>query len=140
MANGYENLIPGNTPNGHKLTLEEQKAGGRASVEARRQKKSLKELVEIIAGSAVKNDQNRATLERAGLEPNEMTQAALIAHNIVYGSAQGDHRSISEFLDITGQRITRNINENHNLEYKPLIDLTNRKTVLEKKKNAGKKA
>ena len=38
MAN-IENLIPG----GHKLTLEEQSMGGKASVEARRKRKSLKE-------------------------------------------------------------------------------------------------
>ncbi len=38
MAN-IDNLIPG----GHKLTLEEQSAGGKASVEARRKRKSLKE-------------------------------------------------------------------------------------------------
>ena len=38
MAN-VDNLIPG----GHKLTLEEQSAGGKASVEARRKRKTLKE-------------------------------------------------------------------------------------------------
>lgn len=38
MAN-IDNLIPG----GHKLTLEEQSMGGKASVEARRKRKSLKE-------------------------------------------------------------------------------------------------
>ena len=38
MAN-EQNLIPG----GHKLTLEEQSMGGKASVEARRKRKSLKE-------------------------------------------------------------------------------------------------
>ena len=46
---------------------------------------------------------------------------------INYQDENGDHKSVAEFMDGTGQKITRNINENHNVEYKPLIDLTKRK-------------
>lgn len=59
---GKDNLIPG----GHKLTLEEQKAGGRASVEARRRKATmiadLEKLLETDNKKAGKTYQELATL------------------------------------------------------------------------------
>lgn len=60
-----QNLIPG----GHVLTLEEQKAGGRASVEERRRRKSLREDLDIYL----------ATLDEDGVSLQEKIIFQLIA-------------------------------------------------------------
>lgn len=60
-----ENLIPASAENGHKLTVEEQKAGGIASGEARRQKKKMREMLEMclqMTNSSGKTYQELATL------------------------------------------------------------------------------
>lgn len=56
MANKTDNLIP----QAHKLTVEEQSAGGIASGEARRKRKALKE--ELIALLELNNNQEKMSL------------------------------------------------------------------------------
>ena len=73
-----------------------------------------------------------AMIEEMGITDEEMTNQMAIAVRIALGAVNGDHKSVAEFMDGTGQKITRNINENHNVEYKPLIDLTKRKKNGEK--------
>lgn len=122
MAN-EQNLIP----QAHKLTVEEASMGGIASGKVRKQRKMLKELLEEVADKQVKSEKIKATLAEMGFEDNEQTNQLAIAVRVILGAVQGDHKSIAEFMDGTGQKITRNINENHNVEYKPLVDLTKRK-------------
>lgn len=57
MAKASDNLIP----QAHKLTLEEQSAGGKASVKARREKKAFKELLEMLLEEEVKDTKGNAT-------------------------------------------------------------------------------
>lgn len=137
MAN-EQNLIPASAPNGYKLSAEEQSKGGKASVEARRRKKSLKELVEMFANLPPSDPALIDRLKQEGIAEEEITRGALIARNIVIGAVNQDHKAVAEYMDVTGQRIIRNVNENHNIEYKPLVDLTIRKKNQEDKKN-GKK-
>ena len=66
---GKDNLIP----QGHILTLEEQKAGGRASVEARRKKKTMLEVLEKTLDTVPKSDKNKE-----GLSYQEMATLGLI--------------------------------------------------------------
>jgi hypothetical protein len=61
MAN-VDNLIPG----GHKLTLEEQSMGGKASVEARRKRKTLKEeLLLLLESGDTQESVTLALIEKA---------------------------------------------------------------------------
>lgn len=57
MAKASDNLIP----QAHKLTLEEQSAGGKASVKARREKKAFKELLEMLLEEEVKDTNGNST-------------------------------------------------------------------------------
>lgn len=125
MAN-EQNLIPNSERTPEELR-EITRKGGIASGEARRKKKTLKELLEAVAEKNVQSDKIKKTLSDLGFEDNEQTYNLAIAVRIMNGALNGDHKSISEYMDGTGQKITRNINENHNIEYKPLIDLTKRK-------------
>ena len=63
MANKNDNLIPG----GHKLTLEEQKMGGIASGEARRQKATMKATLEMLLNETNKNGKTYRELATLGL-------------------------------------------------------------------------
>lgn len=125
MAN-EQNLIPNSERTPEELR-EITRKGGIASGEARRKKRTLKELLEAVAEKNVQSDKIKKTLSDLGFEDNEQTYNLAIAVRIMNGALNGDHKSISEYMDGTGQKITRNINENHNIEYKPLVDLTKRK-------------
>lgn len=57
------NLIPG----GHKLTLEEQKAGGKASGKARREKATMKATLEMLLDETSKNGKTYRELATLGL-------------------------------------------------------------------------
>lgn len=126
MAN-EQNLVPFTSDQNREEAKKNGHKGGIASGEARRKKKMLKELLEEVAEKQVKNEKIRQTLAEMGFEDEDMNIHLAIAVRIAMGALNNDHKSISEFMDGTGQKITRNINENHNLEYKPLIDLTKRK-------------
>ena len=120
---GKNNLpLPGE-PNFHELTREERVAGQKASALAKKRKQSLKELIEKIESGSPRPE-NKKRLIEAGLDPEEATKAAMIAYHIVTGASNNDHKSIEEYLNVTGQKIVRNVNENYNVEMKPLIDLS----------------
>lgn len=138
--NSLKNLLKPGDPKHHTLTAEDRAKAVKNAAKKHHELKTLRDAVNFIAGLEIKGEKNKAILKDAGIPDDLLTNEFAIAHNIVQGALKNDHKSIAEYMDATGQRITRNINENHNLEYKPLIDLTNRKAVLEKKKNAGKKA
>lgn len=126
MAN-EQNLIPFTSDQNREEAKKNGQKGGIASGEARRKKRTLKELLEAVAEKNVQSDKIKKTLSDLGFEDNEQTYNLAIAVRIMNGALNGDHKSISEYMDGTGQKITRNINENHNIEYKPLVDLTKRK-------------
>ena len=125
---GKENLIPASDPRGHKLTVAEQSAGGKKSVEVRRQKKTWKQILEMLGEKPVRSQNNRKLMTAAGIDEEE--QIADVAKLFVLDSkAQaGDMKALELEAKIRGQFAPiKNINENHNLEYKPLVDLTERK-------------
>lgn len=126
MAN-EQNLIPFTSNQDREEAKKNGYKGGIASGEARRRKKMLKELLEEVAEKQVKNEKIRQTLADLGYEDEDMSIHLAIAVRIAMGALSNDHKSIAEFMDGTGQKIIRNVNENHNIEYKPLIDLTKRK-------------
>ena len=65
--NKEDNLIP----QAHTLTVDEQSAGGKASGEARRKKKSMRELAKIV-NSLPLSPKNKAQMP-AGIKEDEMT-------------------------------------------------------------------
>lgn len=125
---GHENLIPASDPRGHKLTVAEQSAGGKKSVEARRQKKSWKQILEMLGGMEVKNKNYKNLMNAANIPENEQISDVAKLFILDSKSRAGDMKALELEAKIRGQFAPiKNVNENHNVEYKPLVNLTERK-------------
>lgn len=92
MAN-EKNLIP----QAHVLTVEEQSKGGQVSGEVRRQKKTLRQLGEMIGSLQVKSEKNRALMQAAGIADEDMIRDTEALFRISLKAQQGDVKA-AEFL------------------------------------------
>lgn len=126
MAN-EQNLVPFTSDQNREEAVKNGKKGGVASGKARRQYSTLKKALEYIGSQRPSSEKIKQAMTQAGIPEEEQTNEMAGALRIVLGFVSGDHKSVSEYMKGTGQEITRSINENHNVEYKPLIDLTKRK-------------
>lgn len=89
MAN-VENLILGGEA--HKLTVQEQSAGGKASAEARRKKRDLRAALEAL-------------LEREIKQGNEVvTGAQMLSARLYKEALQGNVRAFEVLRDTVGQK------------------------------------
>lgn len=122
MANN-ENLIP----QAHKLTVEEQSRGGTESGKSRRRNKTWAEILERIGNLPVKSKKNREIMREAGITDEEMISDVQKLFRLNMKADAGDPKAIEMIAKIRGELRNININENHNIEYKPLVDLTKRK-------------
>ena len=106
MANGK-----GKGPNGaliplNERTKEEQRRiaseGGKASGVARRQRKAIKETVEMILGLPVMDRKEWNELAKMGLDPEEITQQAALAMAIIQNAKKrgspGDLETLAKLL------------------------------------------
>lgn len=89
MAN-EQNLIP----EAHKLTVEEQSAGGKASGEARRRKKQLREILDELMERKAGKDS----------DGNEITTAEAMAIQAVKAAMNGDWKAWELVRDTAGQK------------------------------------
>jgi hypothetical protein len=81
-------------PSEYKLTLEEQKKGGIASGEARRQKRDLRKALEILLEKTVTKDK----------DGNEISGAEAIALKQFEKALKGDTRAFEVVRDTSGQK------------------------------------
>lgn len=89
MTDPRNNLIPG----GHKLTLEEQSAGGKASVKARQLKKSFKlALMELLEEEVIKDG-----------KPTGKTYQDMVNMGIVKGAIKGNPLNYKTILETVGE-------------------------------------
>ena len=123
MAN-EQNLVPMD-----KRTEDEQReiarAGGIASGEARRKKKTLKEIGDMIGALYIKDEKVRGLLAKAGIKDEDMVRDAGMMFTLAIKASKGDVRSAELLAKIRGQ-----LKEQQSIEVaevKPLIDLTARK-------------
>lgn len=119
MANP-ENLIP----QAHKLTVEEQSKGGKASGEARRQRKTLKEIGDMIGGLAVSSEKNRKIMRDAGISDEDMIRDVEAMFMLSLKAKNGDTKSIELMAKLRGQ--LKEQVQAEVAEVKPLVDLTKR--------------
>ena len=120
MAN-LENL----KPQAHVLTVEEQSKGGKASVKARRQRKTLAQIGDMIGNLDIKSEKNRAILREAGISDEDMINDVGMIFRLNLKAQNGDRRSIELLAKLRGQlkeQISAEV-----AEVKPLVDLTKRK-------------
>lgn len=100
MANKNDNLIP----QAHVLTVEEQSRGGKASVKARKERKTLKE--ELIMLLEKNNSQERISLA--------LLQRAL----------DGDTKAFEVIRDTVGEKPTNKVEADVNANVEINIELT----------------
>jgi hypothetical protein len=112
----------------HKLTVNEQRAGGRKSGEVRRQRKTWAQLLERLGSLPTQSEKNKEILRKAGLSDEEMISDMVKMYQLDAAAQKGDIKAIETQARIRGEfAAIHSVNENHNIEMKPLVDLTKRK-------------
>lgn len=114
----------------YKLSQEEAKKGGINSGKARRAKKTLREIGDMLGGLDIKSEKNKQVLREAGVCDDDMVDDVLTMFQLKTKANKGDIKAIELLAKIRGQLAVEVKAEVQ--EFKPLIDLT------ERKKNIGK--
>ena len=122
MAN-EQNLIPFN-----ELTQSEQRKiatqGGVASGKARRKRKTLAQIGDMIGGLDIKSEKNRAIMRNAGITDEDMINDVGMMFRLNLKAQQGDAKSIELLSKLRGQfkeQISAEV-----ADVTPLVDLTKR--------------
>lgn len=130
MAN-EQNLVPFTSDQSRAEAAKNGRKGGLASGKARAQKKTLRELAEIIGSMPVKNPKTIAIMEKAGFEPEQMTNDMAMMMGLQLKAQSGDPSAAKLLSELRGQYSTRV--EVEPVQPKPLIDLTEAIDAEEKK-------
>lgn len=93
--NKEDNLIP----QAHTLTVDEQSAGGKASGEARRRKKTMRELA-VIVNSLPLSPKNKAQLPD-GIKEDEMTFQMAFIIKVYQQALKGDTKAMRLWVDLS---------------------------------------
>ena len=101
------------------------KKGGIASGKARRQRKTLAQIGEMIGGLDIKSQKNRAILREAGIEDEDMINDVGMMFRLNLKAQTGDPKAIELLSKLRGQ--FKEISQTEVIAPKPLIDLTGRK-------------
>lgn len=120
MADKSDNLVPLN-----ERTKTEQrqiaKAGGKASGVARRQKRTMREIAEMVATMEVKDPKMLAALHAAGFQ-DPITNDDAAFFGLIRKAQSGDPAAMKLLAEMRGQYSTRV--EVEPVQPKPLVDLT----------------
>lgn len=119
MAN-EQNLRPAE----YKLTLEEQKKGGIKSGIARRRKRTLREIAEMVGQLPVTDPDMLAKLHEAGFE-DPITNDDAAFFGLIRKAQTGDPAAMKLIAEMRGQYSTKV--EVEPVQPKPLIDLRRKK-------------
>lgn len=118
------NLIPLNN-----RTKTEQREiarqGGIASGEARRRKKTLAQIGDMIGDLKITSEKNRAIMRKAGISDDELINDVGMMFRLNIKAQMGDTKAIELIAKLRGQykeQVSAEVSE-----IKPLVDLTNRK-------------
>ena len=114
----------------YKLSQEEAKKGGINSGKARRAKKTLREIGDMLGGLDIKSEKNKQILRDAGVCDEDMIEDVAMMFQLKTKASKGDTKAIELLAKIRGQLAVEVKAEVQ--EFKPLIDLT------ERKKNIGR--
>lgn len=114
MADKLDNLIPG----GHKLTLEEQSAGGKKSGEVRREKATMKKQLEAMLNSKNNNGELYSDLVSLGLIINAIDK-----------NLGGNPKAYELIAKMLGEIETEETNETPNVSIN-IVDNSNLEGVM----------
>lgn len=100
MARKEDNLVP----QAHKLTVEEQSNGGKASGEARRKKRDMKASIEALFAMQT-SDKFINKFKKMGYDvPDDLTNEQAMTISLVAKSISGDTRAANLVMDILGEK------------------------------------
>lgn len=125
MAN-IDNLVPLTT----KKAREIGKKGGIASGIAKRQRKTLREIGDMLGELDIKSEKNKQILRDAGVCDEDMIEDVAMMFQLKTKASKGDTKAIELLAKIRGQLAVEVKAEVQ--EFKPLIDLTERKNNIGK--------
>lgn len=124
MAN-EQNLVPFTSDQNREEAVKNGRKGGIASGEAKRKKKTLKEIGDMIGALKITQPEIREVLKNAGIEDEDMIRDVGMMFTITTKAQKGDPRCAELIAKIRGQ-----LKEQQSIEVaevKPLVDLTARK-------------
>lgn len=121
MAGGVENLVPVQST---AEARERGRAGGIKSGEVRRQKRTMREVAEMVATMEVKDPKMLAALHAAGFK-DPITNEDAAFFGLLRKAQSGDPAALKLLAEMRGQYSTRV--EVEPVQPKPLIDLTKEK-------------
>lgn len=96
------NLIPNSERTPEELRAMTRK-GGIASGVARRQKKALREIGEMIGSLEIKSEKNREILRQAGIKDEDMINDVGMLYRLNLKAQQGDTRAIELLAKLRGE-------------------------------------
>lgn len=90
------------------LTEEEQKKlasmGGKASVEARRKKKNMKEALKLILELDCKDSKAKEVMKKMGIEEEDMNNEMALMATVYKKARIGDMQAVNFIRDTSGQK------------------------------------
>ena len=96
-----KNLIP----QAHKITVEEASKGGKRSVEARKRKKTMRELASIVNSLPV-SDKNKEQLKAIGIDDDMIDNQTAFIVAIYAKAMKGDTRALAMWIDLSNDFMT----------------------------------
>lgn len=112
---GADNLVPLTTEKAREIG----KLGGIASGEAKRRKKTIRELAAIMGDTAIQDDKSKAVLAKMGVDAENMSYNASIVAVIIQHAIKGNTKSIDQWLELLGEKRTAiELNGNLNADVK----------------------
>ena len=119
MARKEDNLIPFTSDQDREQAKINGRKGGKASGEARRKNKNMKECLKILLSLDVKSPKAREQLKALGIDDKEMTNQMALMVSMLNKALKGD-KGCAEFIrDTSGQQI---VNKTEITEVPKIID------------------
>lgn len=111
------------------MTAEQQREiasmGGKASAEAKKQRKTLAQIGDMIGSLEIKSPKNREIMKKAGIKDEDLINDVGMMFRLNLKAQSGDIRAAELLAKLRGQykeQVSAEVSE-----VKPLIDLTQRK-------------
>lgn len=101
MAN-EQNLLKGEDI--HKFTHEEASKGGIASGKARREKRLIKDNIELLLSLPIKNSKTKEQLKQLGIDDTEMNNQMAMVIAMYQKAIKGDVQAFNTLRDTIGQK------------------------------------
>ena len=103
MANNIENLKP-RTELSKEEAVEMGRKGGIASGKARKEKKLIKDSIELLLGLPIKSNKTKEQLRQLGIEEDEMNNQTAMVIAIYQKALKGDVSAFNTLRDSVGQK------------------------------------